>query len=338
MIANAVVFILGAALVMATVLSAVRTIVLPHGRSARITRALFQSVRRVVALGEQLPGRRARRHEIRSLYAPVALVCLPMVWLSMALVGFTAMFWALETRPVRDAFKLAGSSMLTIGFFDIDDIPRLAVGFFAAALTISLLGLLLVTYLPSMYQAYSARETAITELETFAGEPPSPAELLIRHHQIGARDQVPDVWRAWQKTFFELRETHTALPAVVVFRSSSPDRHWIQAVETILDAAALWNVVGVDREDPQASLCIRAGTLALNDIAEFFRIPLRPNPRYGDPVSVERQHFESLHAQLVDAGFEVTASAEDAWPDWSGWRVNYDQAVQELKVLTGAGS
>lgn len=330
------IFLVGASIVLATVLSAVRTIVLPHGRSANVTRLLFRSGRGLMSAGERLSHRTGRRHEIRSLYAPLALVSLPMVWLSMALGGFTAMFWALNTRPLRDAFKLAGSSMLTIGFFDVNDIPRLAVGFFAAALTISLLGLLLVTYLPSMYQAYSARETAISELETFAGEPPSPVELLVRHHQVGALDQIPELFRAWQKIFFELRETHTALPAVVMFRSSSQNRDWVQAVESLLDSAGLWNSAVMAAEDPQASLCIRAGSLALGDIADFFGIDIVSDPRPSDPVSVERTAFDAMYVELVASGVEVHSSADEAWSAWSGWRVNYDSAVQGLKALTGA--
>ena len=323
----------GTAIVVITVLSAVRTVVLPHGRSARLTRWVFVAVRRALAAGERAPLGARRPHELRSLGAPLALVCLPMLWLTSALVGFTAIFWALDTRPLSAAFKAAGSAMLTIGFFSVDDIPRLAATFFAAALTISVLALLLVTYLPTMYQAYSDREVAISALETYAGAPPDPVELIDRYNVIGAFDQLTELWRRWQHVFFELRESHTALPAVVLFASSSPDRHWLQAVEAVLDGAALANAIAPS-DDPQASLCLRAGRLALTDMAEFYGLPFNADPKPGDPIAPTRDDFDLLYERLAKAGCSPSVDPDEAWQRWSGWRVNYDLAIAGLADLT----
>lgn len=328
-----VAFAAGSAVVIVTVLSAVRTVVLPHGRSARLSRWVFITVRRALAAGELAPLGARKPQELRSLGAPLALVCLPMLWLTSALVGFTAIFWALDTRPLTAAFKAAGSAMLTIGFFAVDDLARLAATFFAAALTISVLALLLVTYLPTMYQAYSDREVAISALETYAGVPPDPVELIDRYNIIGAFDQLPELWQQWQTTFFELRESHTALPAVVLFASSSPDRHWLQAVEAVLDGAALANAIG-ESDDPQASLCLRAGRLALADVAEFFRIPYNADPQPDDPISVTRAEFDRLYDRLLEAGCRPAVDCDEAWHRWSGWRVNYDLAIVGLASLT----
>ena len=329
-------FLAGLAVVIATVLSAVRTIVLPHGRSSNLTRFLFVTVRGVLSVRRLFPGSDGRHHEWQALYAPLTLVMLPLVWISTSLAGFTLVFWSLGIDDVKQAFKFAGSAMLTVGFADTDQLSLLIATFAAAGITISLFALLLVTYLPTMYQAYSARETALAALETFAGEPADPAELLIRHHRIGALDRLDQLWTEWQGHFFELRETHTALPAVALFRSSTPERHWVRSAEALLDAAALWNSACIEDQDPEASLCIRAGALALADIARFFRIEIPHTYTKGDPISIEREHFDDLIARLERAGVPLVPDREEAWADWAGWRVNYDLSVIELAAITSA--
>jgi hypothetical protein len=329
-------FLGGLTIVAATVMSAVRTIVMPHGRSANLTRFLFVTVRGVLSVHRFLPGSDGSHHELQSLYAPLALVMLPLVWITTALSGFTMIFWSLGIDDVTTAFKYAGSAMLTIGFADTDQLSLLIASFAAAGLTISLFALLLVTYLPTMYQAYSARETALAALETFAGEPADPVDLIIRHHRIGALDRLDQLWTEWQRHFFELRETHTALPAVALFRSPTPERHWVRSAEALLDAAALWNAVCITDEDPEASLCIRAGALALADIARFFRIEIPHTYTKGDPISIDRAQFDELIARLSGAGVQLVPDLDEAWADWAGWRVNYDLSVIALSNVTSA--
>lgn len=324
----------GSALVGVTVLSAVRTIVLPHGRSSDLTRNLFRALDSGLGIVRRLPGIRHREAVVTAFHAPLGLVMLPLVWITLGLVGFTLLFAALGD-PWRLAFKTSGSAMLTIGFVNVDDLPRLVLTFGAAALTISFLALVLVTYLPSMYQTYSGREIALFELETLAGEPPDPAELIIRHHRIGAIDDLQDVWDEWRTRFFEMRETHTALPAVVLFRSSSLERSWINSVVALLDGAALWNSIR-DEEDPRASLCIRAGYLSLSEIAEYFRIEIDRKPSPDAAVQISRDEYDALHQRLVESGVTVDRPADAGWQAFRGWRVNYDEAASAVRALTGA--
>ena len=115
-------FVVGAGLVGFVVLSAVRTVVLPRGTPVHLSRLVFLVVRRVF----DAIGRRARTYEERdrsmALYVPIALMTLPVVWLTLVLAGYAAMQWAVGARPVRTAFTLSGSSLLTLGFA----VPRTA--------------------------------------------------------------------------------------------------------------------------------------------------------------------------------------------------------------------
>ena len=58
-----------------------------------------------------------------ALYAPITLLILPAVWLVLVLVGYTGMFWAIGVASWRMAFKVSGSSLLTLGFAQVDELP-----------------------------------------------------------------------------------------------------------------------------------------------------------------------------------------------------------------------
>jgi hypothetical protein len=133
--------------------------------------------------------------------------------------------------------------------------------------------------------------------------------------------------------FAELEETHTSQASLVFFRSPRPDRSWITAAGAALDTAALVNsTVDVPRS-PQASLCIRAGYIALRAIADFYSIRYDPDPQQADPISVARDEWEDVCRQLADAGVPLVADRHQAWLDFNGWRVNYDAVLIGLAAL-----
>jgi hypothetical protein len=88
--------------------------------------------------------------------------------------------------------------------------------------------------------------------------------------------------------------------------------------------------------DPQADLCIRAGFIALRRIADFFRVPHNPNPQPGDPISISREEYDLACDQLAAAHVPLKADRDQAWRDFSGWRVNYDTVLLALAAITMA--
>src|ERR1044072_6422405 len=123
-----------------------------------LPRALPQSVflppRRLFELRSRFASTYEERDRAMALYAPLTLIVLPVVWLAITMLGFGAAFWALGVRPVRQAFVESGSSLLTLGFVRANDLPTTVVAFVEAADGLILLGLL-ITFLPSMYGAFS---------------------------------------------------------------------------------------------------------------------------------------------------------------------------------------
>lgn len=331
---NVVLVIVGGAIVAATVLSAARTVVLPHDRPARLTQIVFSVTRSVGQFLSMVSRDLTTRHRINSLHAPVALLGLPMAWLGLAMAGFTLVFAGLGVDSWIGAFRMAGSSLLTLGIADLEGWGQLIAGFLAAALAISVLGILLVTYLPTMYSVYSAREALISDFETFAGEPPRVVDLLIRHFRLEALDRLSEQWRSWRGWFVEARETHTALPAVVLFTSSSPGRGWVSAAGVALDGAALCEAALDTPVDIQARLCMRSGYIALGEIAAYFGDDTSHVPTPDDPISVTREEFDDVMAELEAAELPLVVDRELAWRDFRGWRVNYDRSLRTLARVT----
>jgi hypothetical protein len=334
-IVRALVFVAGAGLVVATFGSAVRTVILPRGIPAKLARLVFITVR---ALFRVRIGRNAtyeRRDRVMSGYAPTSLLVLLVVWISLVLVGYTAMFWGLGERSIRHAFRLSGSAILTLGFERPANLPATVLAFTEAALGLVLLAML-ITYLPSIYNAFSRRESAVTALEIRAGTPPSGVELIERYWVLERIDQLDELWTRWEDWFVDVEETHLSFPALAFFRSPQPDHSWVTAAGAVLDAASL-SLAAVDiPRNVRAEFCIRAGYLGLRRIAQFFGIPFDPDPTRGDPITIGRNEFDQACDRLASAGVPLKPDRDEAWLDFAGWRVNYDAVLIALAGLTAA--
>lgn len=331
---NVVVFLVGALAVSATVASAVRTVVLPRGIPAKLSSFVFVNVRRIFNLRLRRSASYEDRDRVMASFAPLSLLLLAVTWLAIVLSGYTAMFWALGAHPVREAVTVSGSSLFTLGFDRPPDLPKVAMTFTEATLGLSLAALL-ITYLPSLYAAFSRRESMVTLLEIRAGSPPSGVEMIERYYLIHSFRELDDAWPTWESWFVELEETHTSLPSIVFFRSPQPDHSWVTAAGAVLDAAALFRSC-VPEHQPRADLCLRSGYLALRRIADFFGIPYDPDPSPDDPVTVARDEFDAAYDRLGDAGVSLVEDREQAWKDFKGWRVNYDTVLVTLAALVMA--
>jgi hypothetical protein len=316
-------FAAGLAIVAATFLSAVRTFVLPRSSPTILTRVVFLAMRDLFSLVERRAATYEQRDRILALYAPLSLLMMVPVWLICILIGFTGMFWAAGSRAWYEALRISGSSLLTLGFVPLDQAADVLLGYSEAALGLIMVALL-IAYLPSMYGAFQKREVAVTLLEVRAGSPPSAIELFQRFQRLKRMDKLGELWTSWEIWFAELEESHTSLPALAFFRSPRPTRSWLTAAGTVLDAAALAaSTLDIPR-DVQADLCIRAGYLALRRICDFFGLAYSSATSAGDPISITREEFEAACEQLAAAGVALKLDREQAWRDFSGWRVNYD--------------
>jgi hypothetical protein len=335
MVVHVIVFILGAALVMTALSSAVTTFVVPRGAPpAGLTRGAFVLMRYVIEFSVR-PASHTRREKALAYYAPVTLLTLPVVWLACVLLGYAGIYWALGASSWGAAITISRLSLLYLGS-NIGDIPGGTIWAFSETVLSLLLAAILVSYLPAIYSAFSQREQAVTGLETRAGSPPSPVKMLKRYHLIHGMDQISEVWTTWQAWFELVEESHTALVPLVFYRSPQPNRSWVTAAGAVLDTASLVSSTLDRPRDPRAELCIRAGYLCLRRIAVLFGIPFNDDPGPADPISVSRQEYDAVCEELLALGLPLKPDRDKAWRDFVGWRVNYDAVLVGLAVLTMA--
>lgn len=332
---HALAFMLGAAIVAGTFYSAVETFVLPRSANDPLTGFVF---RRTLAVFLWFT-RNARGYQDRdramAFFAPVALLALPPTWIFLVTLGYTFMFWSVGYGDWVHSFEVSGSSVLTLGFVAVNKFPEYLLTFSAALIGLMLIAIL-IAYLPTIYGAFQRREQMVNMLEVRAGSPPTAWEMIARYHRIHGLENLNDQWRAWEQWFVDIEESHTSIFAVVFFRSTQPDRSWITAAGAILDAAAFARSTLNIPRDPQADLCIRAGYITLRRICDFFRIPYNSAPKADDPITIARSEYDAVCEELVKQGVPLKVDREQAWRDFSGWRVNYDVPLLVLCSLTMA--
>ena len=331
-----VVGVLGAIVVLRTLLSAIRTVVVPRAQKAWLTRFHFVMVLRVFRLFARPSQPFEERDRIMALYAPIALVLLPAVWLVLIITGFAGIYWAIHEETLGESFVLSGSSATTLGFLRPEHDWVTALSFLEAAIGLGVVALM-ISYLPTIYSAFARREALVGMLEVRAGSPASAGMLFARYESIGRLEWIEeDLFVRWEQWFTEVEESHTSQPALCFFRSPHPERSWVNAAGLVLDTAALRaSAVDIPR-DARTDLMIRTGFLALRRIADYFDMHYDPDPRPGDPISVTRPEFDAALVELEAAGLPLKSDRDQAWIDFAGWRVNYDSVLLQLAQMVMA--
>jgi hypothetical protein len=264
----------------------------------------------------------------------MTLLTLPIVWLVMIGAAYSLLFWASRGGSFADAVALSGSSITTLGFIAAGSVGERILAFTEAGWGLILVTLM-ITYLPSIYTTFARRETQVALLEVRAGDPPSAVEMLSRYHRIGWMENATETWLDWERWFAELEESHTTFPILTFFRSPQPQRSWVTASGTVLDAAALYTSC-LEQVQLGAGVCIRSGSIALRRLADFFGIGFDPDPAPDDPISISRAEFDQAWEQLAAVGLELKEDRDQAWRDFAGWRVNYDSVLLALAEITVA--
>lgn len=313
----------GVVLAGAVLFSALQTVVLPRGGFTGITRFVFAVADRVfVSHGHRRPVPK----RFSSLYAPVALVSLPFAWCMLVTFAFALIFWGLDEGPFYDAFVVSGSSLFTLGFAKPDGAGLTWLTFVEATIGLGLVALL-ISFLPTLYAAYSDRERGVGLLEPLVGTPPSAVELLRRLHVAHSVDGAT-VWTPASEWFVALAQSHTAFPALCSFPSQQPGLSWVVTAGTVLDGAALRlslfhgdRRVGADTRGPTTADIAPAVLVLAHGIPAMGRVARSAGLDVPEPAS------------LID----LLAAAGDDLPTISVTRDEYERAVREMVASGVAG-
>jgi hypothetical protein len=326
----------GAAVAALTGHSVVRNLVMPRPRFGGVARRVDMMVDAVF----QLLVRRARTFEDRDRVlagqAPAYLVALLMTWVGGFLVAFGLMLWP-WTHSLGHSFRESLSSVFTLGFDSTRSTAPTVFDGLAAAAGLTVVAVQ-IGYLPTLYAAFNRRETEVTLLGARAGSPPWGPELLARtRYGMHVRtDDLPEFYALWERWAADVAESHSNYPVLIRFRSPQPLTSWLVALLAVLDSAALYLALCPSKERYEVRMCLRMGFTALRQIGVAVGVPVDWDPDPDQPLQLSYDDYLAGVERLVAVGFPVERTAEEAWPHFRGWRVNYESLAYALARTTDA--
>ncbi len=327
--------VIGALLVITGARSVIGTIIVPRPVGSWLTRWVDRIVNGVYHVATAPITDHKRRDRILAGQAAAILLVQLIGWLAIFYVGFSLLLWPFVPGGIAEAFNTAGPAVFG---------PNPALGAAQktladlAAITALITLTLQIAYLPTLYSEFNRRETEVALLNARAGVPSWGPELLARtHYALGSGMStiatLPDLYQAWERWAADVTESHTTYLPLVRFRSPRPLSSWVTALLAVLDSAALFLALS-----PQAApvvparLCLRSGFLCFREVARAMdiEIPAEPDPSAG--ISVSYEEFLDAIARMRKVNFPIERDPADAWPDFVGWRVNYEQAAYAVAL------
>ena len=333
--------VVGVLIVVVSARSVIGTLIVPRPVSSWLTNKVDWGVDRIFRVASSRIHDHRRRDKVLAGQVAALLLGQIVIWLLMFFFGFSLILWPLVHGGITNAFSTAGPALWEIGS------ERASGGVERAVIDIaSLTGIITVTlqiaYLPTLYSAFNRRETEVALLNARAGAPSWGPELLARtHYALGSGvstiDTLPQLYADWERWAADVTESHTTYLPLVRFRSPRPLSSWVTALLATLDSAALILAVSPQQAPTVAArMCLRSGFLCFREIARAmgFDMPDEPDPAGG--ISLTYEEFLDAIARMRKVDFPIERDPEDAWPDFVGWRLNYEAAAYMIAEAVDA--
>jgi hypothetical protein len=282
-------FIAGLFFCLGVALDAFQTIILPRRPTGRfqITRLFFIATWTPWVVMAEHASNKKVREQIYSVYGPLSLLLLLLLWAILLIVGFGMFYFSLHS-PFGDAMMghsdsawaqlgtdlyVSGTTLFTLGLGDVVPHRLLARAFiiFESGVGLGFVALV-IGYLPVLYQAFSHREVSVALLDARAGSPPNAAELLRRHAFEGGQEALSALLAEWERWSAEILESHISYPILCYYRSQHDNQSWLSALVSILDTCALLISVVEGTPSRQAQLTFVMARHALIDLGHVFHI------------------------------------------------------------------
>jgi hypothetical protein len=297
-------------------LDAFQTIILPRRPAGRfqITRLFFLVTWRPWRLIAERSGSKKVREQIYSIYGPLSLLLLLLLWALLLICGF-AMFYFAIGSPFTDLMLsprtsalghfgtdlyVSGTTLFTLGLGDVVPHARLVRAIIICESGVGLgFVALVIGYLPVLYQAFSHREVSVALLDARAGSPPTAAELLRRHSFEGGQEALMELMAEWERWSAEILESHISYPILCYYRSQHDNQSWLSALVAILDTCALLISVLEGTPSRQAQLTFVMARHALIDLSHVFHIEDRAASQRENPIDrLPQKDFQRLCSAL----------------------------------------
>jgi hypothetical protein len=321
--------------------SVIGTLIVPRPVGSWLTRMVDRLVVAAYMAVTRPVSDWVRRDRILATQAAAILVAQLGAWLAIFLAGYTLMLWPAQGRSITGALTDAGSSVFTLGFAEPAGTGPAVVVFIAAATGMVVVALQ-IGYLPTLYAAFNRRETDVALLNSRAGVPSFGPELLARQYYalgsgVSTLNTLPELYQQWERWAADVAESHTTYLPLVRFRSPQPYSSWVISLLAMLDSAALILALAPDQAPTvPARLFLRSGFTCLTRVARAMGmdIPSEADPESG--ITLTYQEFLDAIARMDQVEFPMSREPADAWPDFVGWRVNYESAAYWIAAAIDA--
>ncbi len=333
-------FVLGLVLVLATWMSVIGTLIVPRPISSRISKYSGLGTFRIFALiCRPLRGYRAR-DRVLAWQAPMSLFLRLVSWVALFDVSYALMLLPFEHGHVGPAFTEAGSALFTLGYSAPTHTSSTAIVYVAAFSGLVVVALQ-IGYLPTLYSAFNRREAEVTLLVSRAGAPAWGPELLARTRfglsTLDGTAELAELYRTWERWSAEVAESHSTYLTLCWLRSPRPEANWLISLLSVMDAAALQLALSPSIVPAlRARLVIRMGFSCLNQIAQATGMPVIEDADPDTEIELSFDDFAGAVTMLRSVGYPVEVSAEQAWPHFRGWRVNYEPVLYALARMIDA--
>lgn len=306
--------ILGALLVLAMLGEFFVSFMLPVRvkRDPRLARGLFELVWRCWrGLARRLPE--SPRETLLGLFGPLGLLFILTLWTAGLVFGFALLQYALGSH-VRghgigasfgdDVYFSAGGFLSASSGVEPTSVAAKVLLLIEAAAGFGVL-FIAIGYLPALFQAFSRRETAVSQLDPRAGSPPAAGALIRRAVEREQVDELLTYLGEWEGWSAELMETHLSYPVIGYYRSQHLGQNWLAAITAVLDACALIAAATPITAADSATLTFALARHAVSDLTYTFRA----NPSGDATGRLTAAQFDELYELLGRSGLEVSDKA-----------------------------
>lgn len=327
--------LVGLFLTIGTLGSVIRTVIVPRAVSSRLSAVVASAVQGATVFAARTRSDYLTRDAILAQGAPLFLVLRLVVWIGLLVAGFCLLFWGTGTGEFAQAIRLSASSILPLGVARADSGVETAIAFLESASGVIVVALQ-ISYLPTLYGSFNRRETLVTLLDSSSGSPPWGPEILARHWLIDNLDHLAELYRSWEEWSADIAESHTSYTTLLYFRSPEPRTSWTIALLACMDAAAMQLSLNPLTAPSSARPFLRMGVVCLRSLSRVTGFAVPTDPRPDDPIELTYEEFQFGVQRVLTVGWEAERSAEEAWPHFRGWRVNYESMAYHLAALVDA--